>query len=97
MIRRESDDEQSGKKYARLAIRRGTVNVDASDARRTRQGTLSLRGTLRYNITAGHVETADLRADGAVLEASRDHLLFEARWEANPQVIFEYKCQIVSP
>ena len=94
VVRREQDFEKEGKKYARLRCA-GTVAVDATDASRLRLATLSLRGYLNYNIVAGHIESGELLAEIAMQEASRDHLLFETRFESQPRLRVTYFCQIV--
>jgi len=96
-IRRDEDFEEKGAKYARLRCYQGTLRVDATDQSRTRLASLTPRGEVKYNITAGHVESAELTADGSMEEASRDHLLFEARFETQPKVRLTYFCHIVNP
>jgi hypothetical protein len=96
-IRRGQDFEEKGQKYAWLECYAGTLEIDASDASRTRLASLTPRGQLKYNISAGHVESAELNAQGNMLEASRDHLLFEARFETQPKVHMTYRCLIVNP
>jgi hypothetical protein len=96
-IRRGQDFEEKGQKYAWLECYAGTLEIDASDASRTRLASLTPRGQLKYNISAGHVESAELDAQGNVSEASRDHLLFEARFETQPKVRMTYHCVIVNP
>ena len=96
-IRRGEDFEEDGRKYARLQCYQGTIRVDATDESRTRLASLTPRGEVKYNITAGHVESAELTAVGSMEEASRDHLLFEARFETQPKVRLTYFCRIVNP
>jgi len=96
-IRRDEDFEENGAKYARLRCYQGTLRVDATDQSRTRLASLTPRGEVKYNITAGHVESAELTAVGSMEEASRDHLLFEARFETQPKVRLTYFCHIVNP
>jgi len=43
------------------------------------------------------ITTAELTAVGSMEEASRDHLLFEARFETQPKVRLTYFCRIVNP
>jgi hypothetical protein len=96
-IKREQDFEENGRKYAMLRCYQGTLWVDATDHSRTRLASLTPRGEVKYNITAGHVESAVLTAKGSMEEASRDHLLFEARFETQPTVRLTYFCHIVEP
>jgi hypothetical protein len=95
-IERQEDFEEGGNKYALLHCARGTLLVDATDQSRTRLARLTPRGKLKYNITKGHVESAELTALGSIEEASRDHLLFETRFEAQPEVQITYACTIVN-
>jgi len=95
VIRRENDFEKDGKKFARLRCSSGTLQVDATDASRTRLATFTPRGYLIYNITDGHIQEAELAADIAMHEASRDHLLFESRFETQPRVRTTYFCRIM--
>jgi hypothetical protein len=94
-IRRERDFERDGKQYALLRLERGSVTVNATDARRSRLGSLTPEGSLEYNITDGHVSKAELTAKGSIQEVSRDHLLFESRFEAAPKVRMTYSCRIL--
>ena len=94
-IRRERDFEENGQKYALLRCYRGTLRVNATDQTRTRLGTLTPRGELKYNITKGHIESATLTAEASITEASRDHLLFEARFETQPKFQSTYSCRML--
>ncbi|MDW8224273.1 MAG: hypothetical protein RMJ82_15130, partial [Gemmatales bacterium] len=96
-IIRERDFQEGGIKYAMLALDKGTIIVNATDQTKTRLASLTPRGTLKYNITDGHIETAELNAEGSMEEASRDHLLFETRFETSPRVRLTYRCRIVNP
>ena len=95
VIRRADDFERDGKKFARLVCSSGTLEVDATDASRSRLATFTPRGYLIYNITDGHVQEAELSARIMMHEASRDHLLFESRFETQPEVRTTYFCRIV--
>ena len=71
------------------------MTVNATDARRIRLGSLTPEGFLEYNITDGHVSKAELTAKGSIEEVSRDHLLFESRFEAAPKVRMTYSCRLL--
>ncbi len=92
---REEDYKVGEAQYALLKIRSGSLEIDATDATRHRLGSLTPRGELHYNITAGFVEKGELTAKGHIEDVSRDHLLFEARFESTPHVEIEYYCQIL--
>jgi hypothetical protein len=94
-IRREQDFEENGQKYALLRCYRGTLRVNATDQTRTRLATLTPQGELKYNITKGHIESGNLTLEGSITEASRDHLLFEARFETQPKCQATYSCKMV--
>lgn len=94
-VRREEDFQRGGKLYARLRCEGGRVWIDATDVSRARLAQLVPRGQVIYNITDGHVESAELRATASIEEASRDHLLFETRFETQPELQLTYACQIV--
>lgn len=96
-IKRGDDFEENGKKYARLTCYYGTIEIDATDQSSARLGSLTPRGDLKYNITDGHIESADLKAEGSIEQASRDHLLFETRFETSPEVRLTYFCHIINP
>ena len=96
-IRRERDFEERGNKYALLKCYAGTIQINATDNSRARLATLTPRGELKYNITDGHIESGELNAEGTMEEASRDHLLFETRFETNPTVRLTYSCAIIEP
>lgn len=95
-VRREKDFEDSGDMYALLRCYSGSIRVDATDKSRTRLASLRPRGELKYNITKGHIESGKLQATGTMEEASRDHLLFETRFETSPEVRFTYHCTIIN-
>jgi hypothetical protein len=69
--------------------------VNATDQTRTRLATLTPQGELKYNITKGHIESATLTAEASITEASRDHLLFEARFETQPKFQSTYSCRML--
>jgi hypothetical protein len=96
-IKRGDDFEENGKKFARLTCYYGTIEINATDQSRARLGSLTPRGDLKYNIADGHIESADLKAEGSMEEASRDHLLFETRFETSPEVRLTYFCHIINP
>jgi len=95
-IRREKDFQENGERYALLRCYSGSITVDATDSSRTRLASLTPRGELKYNITKGHIESAKLQATGTMEEASRDHLLFETRFETSPEVRLTYHCTIIN-
>lgn len=94
-LRRSRDYEANGKQYARLEISGGTVYVDATDVSRRRVGRFTPRGFGTYNITDGHVEVMEGKGGLTVEEVSRDHILFEYRFESAPELQFTYNCRIV--
>jgi len=93
VLRQKDETQPNAERIARLRVLRSTVTVNATDARLLRQGTLSIEGFLKYNINKGHFEEGELTADLAVEQASRDHLLLEARFQATPKVKIYYKCE----
>ena len=94
-IERVRDYKQGETQYAVLKMDRGSFQVNASDATRRRLGSLTPRGEMHYNITAGYVEKGELQARGQIQEVSTDHLLFEARFESTPNVTIQYHCRIL--
>lgn len=95
VIRRVKDFEQGGHQFARLEIQSGSFEVVATDSSWERIGSLTPRGWLEYDITDGYVKTGELRASASVHQASRDHLLFETRFETSPQARSTYSCRLL--
>lgn len=94
-VERSKDYHQGDSQYAVLKIDRGSFQVNASDATGRRLGSLTPRGELHYNISAGFVEKAEFSAKGQIEEVSTDHLLFEARFETTPSVEIQYHCRVL--
>lgn len=59
-----------------------------------RVGSFDPRGTLRFNITEGYIESAELNGELAVETVSKDHILFEARFRTRPRMQVIYSCQL---
>lgn len=95
IIRRVKDFEQGGHGFARLEIQSGTFQVIATDQSWERIASFTPRGWFEYDITEGHVAQGELRGTANMHKASRDHLLFEARFEASPQGRSTYSCRLL--
>ncbi|MCL4205662.1 MAG: hypothetical protein KJ000_24535 [Pirellulaceae bacterium] len=94
VFKRDANHQRSNKLYANLRIESGTLELDSSDASRRRLLSFTPRGTLRYNVTDGFVETADLDGKILVEEVSQDHILFESRFRSTPTLKVNYSCKI---
>lgn len=95
IIRRAKDFEQGGHQYARLEVQSGSFEMVATDEAWERIGSFTPRGWVEYDITEGHVARGEVRATASMHRASRDHLLFEARFEAAPQARSTYFCRLL--
>jgi hypothetical protein len=93
-VRREADEPATGKRYARLSIQEGTVQLDNSDNKTDRIGSFSPSGTLRFNLSDDFMEQADLTGHMRLERLSKDHLLFEARMRTQPKVQVRYRCTL---
>lgn len=91
---READSEKSGKQFANLKVEKGFLRLDNSDTSTGRVGTFEPTGNLAYNITDGHIESGQLAGRIFIEEVSKDHILFEARFQAKPTFQINYKCQM---
>lgn len=93
IIKRTEDYKKGDKDYAALEITGGTFRVDASDGSRRRLGEVTPRGRLDYNISDGYVDHAKLSGTASLEDVTTDHLLFEARFQANPRMEIQYTCK----
>ncbi|MGQ9504161.1 MAG: hypothetical protein ACUVQR_04555 [Thermogutta sp.] len=94
-IRRVRDFKEGDHQFARLEIDSGSFEVVSTDSSWERIVTLTPRGWLEYDITEGHVARGELRANASMHRASRDHLLFETRFEVTPQTRCTYSCRLL--
>lgn len=97
IIRRVKDFKQGDHQYARLEIASGSLEVVATDSAEERIGAFTPRGWLEYNITQGHVAKAEWRGTANMHRVSRNHLLFEARFQAALQFWQTYSCKLLPP
>lgn len=95
IIQRVKDFEQGGHRFARLEIQSGTFEVIATDQSWKRLASFTPRGWFEYDITEGHVAAGEWRGTATMYQASRDHLLFEARFEVSPQGRSTYSCRLL--
>ena len=94
VVGRDSNHSERGKEYATLRIQRGYLEINESDDRTQRVGTFTPSGTLKYCITDRIVESADFKGRMVVEKVSKDHLFFESRFKATPNVTVIYSCEI---
>jgi hypothetical protein len=93
-IVRGEDSQEGGKQYAILQIQNGSLTIDSSDASNRRLAVFTPRGTLRYCITDGFVDRANMTGRFNVEEVSTDHILFETSFRSRPTLKIEYSCSI---
>jgi len=89
---RDADHEQNGKTYATLRVKSGEVVIDSSNAAKRSIGSFVPRGQLRYNISDGCVETANLGGDIVFEEVSQDHIFYKASFISKPRLDITYSC-----
>ncbi|MDR1963008.1 MAG: hypothetical protein LBQ50_04460 [Planctomycetaceae bacterium] len=77
---------------ATLEITGGFIELDSSDTKSSRIGKCTPRGTMRYNIQDGFVESASLQAEISIDRLSKKHILFETRFKSTPKLEMEYEC-----
>jgi len=94
VVGRDSNHSERGKEYATLRIKRGYLEINESDDTTQRVGTFTPSGTLKYCITDRIVESADFKGRMVVENVSKDHLFFESRFKATPNVTVIYSCEI---
>ena len=93
-IVRGEDSQEGGKQYAILQIQKGSLNIDSSDASNRRLAGFTPRGTLRFCITDGFVDRANITGRINIEEVSTDHILFETSFRSRPALKIEYSCSI---
>ena len=95
IVVRGKDQEWDGKQLALLDIQRTSyLEVDSSDSSLRRIASFAPRGTLRYNIAGGYVETGDLTGDILIEKVSKRHLLFPASFLTKPDLKVSYWCRM---
>jgi hypothetical protein len=93
-VRRDEDEDAGDKRYAKLQITGGSVEIDSSDASTRRMGSFSPRGLLKYSINDGFVENARLKGRIVFERLSRDHILFETSFRSRPELDVSYSCSV---
>jgi hypothetical protein len=93
-IKRKNDDVAQGKQFANLAIQSGYVLLDSSDNKAKRVGSFTPAGDLRFNLSDGYVQSADLTGQMKLEHLSKDHLLFETRMRTEPKLKVRYRCSL---
>ena len=76
----------------------GSLDLDDSSDTTERIGTFTLArdgGEMEVSQTEGHVVRGVLRGTGTIRVQSKDHILFVARFRSQPDLIFEYRCELL--
>jgi hypothetical protein len=94
VVTRGSDRQDAGKQLTELHIQRGFLKIDRSDPSRGNIGSFEPRGSLTYNVTDGHIATADLKGAMKLEEVSKDHILFETRFVSKNEIEVSYFCEM---
>jgi len=92
VVERNADNHEGEKVYANLRIKNGSLKLDTTDEKTQRVGTFEPQGKLTYDISEGHVRTAQLEGRIFFEQVSKDHILFEARFRMKPTLRANYKC-----
>lgn len=95
VVVRDPDQSDGGRTLAGLRIDSGLVTLDSSDHKQHRVGTFSPRGTLLYSLQDGYVVGGELTGDITIDEVSKDHLLFESRFQSRPRMKIDYSCRML--
>lgn len=93
-IQREQDTQESGHKVAQLRIGSGGVKIDSSTAEETNIGTYIPKGTMLFDLVDQYVTKADLAGDIEIKSVSKNHILFETRFDTKPDIRISYFCKM---
>jgi hypothetical protein len=77
---------------AQLEMIGGHIELDSSDAKSSRIGRCTPRGSMFYNVKNGFVESASLKAEISIDRLSKKHLLFETSFKSTPTAEIENEC-----
>jgi hypothetical protein len=93
-VRRGEESRFGGKHYCTLRLEGGPLEMLSCTYPAGFLSGLQPTGTLRFNLTDGHVETAriDWRIDS--LEPSGYRLLFENDFRGQPALVVDFNCQL---
>lgn len=92
-IKRADDEIDGDKQIAKLQIERGRIELQRVDSTARRIGTFVPRGWLRYNVTDGFVQSAEMTGDMKIESVSQNHILFAASFRTEPRLQIQYSCQ----
>jgi hypothetical protein len=90
-LRRDQDKTIEGQKCATLKMLGGTISVVRDDATQEARGSLSPSGELYYDLQDDLITAADLKGKVSARFASKDHLLFKARFKGTPTFTVRYE------
>lgn len=93
-LRRDADATIDGAACATLGMLGGTIQVVQDDAGRELRGAISPKGTLHYDLERDLICRATLEGKAKVRFASRDHLLFKAKFKGTPTFAVAYEATL---
>ena len=93
-VQREQDVDTAGHKAAQLRISGGGVKIDSSTSEQTNIGTFTPKGTMLFDLDDQYVTKVDLTGDIDFKSVSKNHILFETRFDSKPDVKISYSCKM---
>ncbi len=93
-VQREQDVVAAGRNTAQLRISGGGVKIDSSTSEQTNIGTFTPKGTMFFDLDDQYVTKVDLTGDIDFKSVSKNHILFETRFDSKPDVKISYSCKM---
>jgi hypothetical protein len=93
-IERMEDSKSEGRSLAILKITEGFIKIDSTTPENYNIGRFVPRGTMVFDLDDQFVRSADLTGDISIENCSRDHILFETRFDAKPKLKINYSCKM---
>ncbi len=84
-------------RFATLKATSGEITFHQFDAKAEQFGHFRPTGTLYYSLTDDYIVKGTLKGSGRMTVRSRDHMLFEARTDREPEIQVDYQCTFRDP
>lgn len=93
-IKRKEDRVIAGIPTAELQVAGGVITINSSDSSQYRMGRFAPKGTLNYNLVDNYVQRAELHGAFDIEQVSKEHILFRARTQTQPELRVLYECSM---
>ena len=93
-IERTEDIKSGDQNVAQMRITAGSINIDSTTPEKYDIGKFVPRGILVFDLEKQFVQSAELTGDITIENCSRDHILFETRFQARPKLRVSYTCKM---